>query len=107
MWRTRRTRRTRPGPDERLYPYRHRPDRPSLLSDLWGGCGPLTKYRVTYYTRPGSTLTRQHTMTNSLDKAKTLALSAFRNHREHGPVRIWVRTHSEWEIVTTDIEGPT
>ncbi len=67
----------------------------------------MTQYKITYYTHPGTVLSRQHTMANTLCKAESRALYLYRRHHEDGPVHVWGRSRmGEWEIIASneDIE---
>ena len=67
----------------------------------------MTQYKITYYTHPGSVLTRQQVKVKSLARAESQALYTFNHFGEHGPVHVWYKDkRGEWEIIATneDIE---
>ncbi len=63
----------------------------------------MTKYKITYYTNPGSTITRQHSMASSLISAEAIAVTRYERHRDMGPVNVWARDkHGDWTVIATD-----
>ena len=67
----------------------------------------MTQYKITYYTVPGSVLSRQQVMVKSLARAESQAMYTYNRFHEHGPVHIWFKDkRGEWEIIASneDIE---
>ena len=63
----------------------------------------MSKYKITYYTHPGTVLTRQQIQVTTLSRAESQAMYVYSHHREHGPVHVWHKDRmGEWEIIATD-----
>ena len=62
----------------------------------------MSRYKITYYTHPGTVLTRQQVTVTTLSRAESQAMYVYSHHREHGPVHVWAKTRGEWEIIASD-----
>ena len=62
----------------------------------------MTQYKVTYYTTPGTVLTRQQVIATTLSQAESRAAYLYSKHRKNGPVHVWAKTRGEWEIIESD-----